>query len=349
MDNPSVSIIVPVYRTPDDLLRRFLESALNQTFHGIQLIAVDDASPDHCPGILDAAAAQDHRVTVLHRKTNGRAGMARNDGLDLVKGQYVFFADADDILHPELCETLLDLAVRHDADITACSWKISDPSGRLAGRHGLSDSRYDLTSARQRARAYRNMTHALWNKLFRYETIRTLRFEQFEANIGEDTLFNIAALCRSRTMVSTPYCGYDYTIHSASATGRSAKGMPYLHTLEQSGTRITQTISAEDGSAVGRKYADLMALKRFSTGCEWIAANPVEEERDALWGYWKQYLHEQLLPSLDSRVLLAMWYRLVTACGDAHAAYRLTWAASRMADPLAMMDRIKARRTSKRH
>ena len=76
MDRPLVSIIVPVYRTPIALLQRFLRSALSQTLSDIQLIAVDDASPDDCPRILDVAAADDNRVTVLHRSSNGRAGMA---------------------------------------------------------------------------------------------------------------------------------------------------------------------------------------------------------------------------------------------------------------------------------
>jgi glycosyltransferase involved in cell wall biosynthesis len=348
MGKVSVSIIVPVYKTPVDLLQRFLQSALSQTLSGIQLIAVDDASPDDCPEILDAVAADDDRVSVLHRTTNGRAGMARGDGMDLVKGDYVLFADADDFMQPDMCETLYGLALKYDADIVACAWAIRDQDGNLVGRGYLPDRRYNLTSTCQRAQGYRLLNYALWNKIFRHEAIAPLCFEKFEANIGEDTLFNIAALCRSRTMVTTAYSGYDYFVHVASATGRSSKGMPYLRTLAISGDRIKQTLSAADASAVGRKYADRVTLKRFSTGCGWIADHPDPTERCVMWAYWRRHLHESLLPTIESYSLLAAWYRLVTALGDASIVYRLTQIALRLTDPLALIDKLEARHAFKR-
>lgn len=349
MSNPLVSIIVPVYKTPVFLLQRFLKSALSQTLSDIQLIAVNDASPDDCPRILDAVATDDDRMTVLHRSTNGRAGKARNDGMNLVKGSYVLFADADDIMQPDMCETLLRLAHHHDADIVVCSCSISDQDGNLIGRGYLPNRNYDLTSSSHRAKAYRSLNYALWNKIFRHEVIAPLCFEQFDANIGEDTLFNVEALCRSRTMVTTAYCGYDYTIHNASATGRSSKGMPYLRTLALSGDRIKQTLVGADGSSVTKKFADRVALKRFTTGCGWIADHPDPKEKSVMWKYWRNYLYEHLLPNMESNRLLASWYRLVTAIGNASAVYRLTHIAYRITDPLSFVDRIDARIASKRH
>lgn len=348
MSSTIVSIIVPVYKTSAVLLQRFLQSVLNQTLSDIQLILVDDASPDDCPRILDVAAVDDERVTVLHRSENGRAGMARNDGMSLATGRYVLFADADDVMRPDMCETILDLACKHEADIVACSWSIRDQDGHFIGMGRLPDRQYDLMSARQRAKCYRSLNYALWNKLFRHDVVASLRFEQFEANIGEDLLFNIAALCRSCIMAATAYTGYDYTMHTGSATGRSSKGMPYLRTLAISGDRIRQTLAAADGNIVGRKYADWLALKRYTTGCAWIAENPDPKERSVMWEYWRRHLHERLLPDLESCGLLAAWYRLLTAVGDAATVSRLTWYAARIADPLSVVDKIKARLASKR-
>lgn len=347
MSNAIISIIVPVYKTPAVLLQRFLRSALSQTLSDIQLILVDDASPDECPRILDAAAADDERVTVLHRRENGRAGMARNDGMSLVIGSYVLFADADDVMRPDMCETLVGLARKHNADIVACSWAIRDQDGHLVGRGRLPDRQYDLMSARQRAKCYRGLSYALWNKLFRYDVVAPLRFEQFEANIGEDLLFNIAALCRSRIMATTAYSGYDYTVHTGSATGRSSKGMAYLRTLAISGERIKRTLAAADGSIVGRKYADWLLFKRFTVGCGWIAENPDPDERAMMWAYWRYYLHERLLPSLEFFRFLAVWYRLVTAIGDVPTVCRLTRLATRIADTQSIVDTAKARLASK--
>lgn len=348
MSSTIVSIIVPVYKTSAVLLQRFLRSALDQTLSDIQLILVDDASPDDCPRILDAAAVDDERVMVLHRSENGRAGMARNDGMSLVVGRYVLFADADDVMRPDMCETLLDIARKHEADIVACSWAIRDEDGHFIGMGRLPDRQYDLTSARQRAKCYRSLNYALWNKLFRHDVIASLRFEQFEANIGEDLLFNIAGLCRSRIMATTAYTGYDYTVHTGSATGRSSKGMPYLRTLAISGDRIKQTLAAADGSIVGRKCADRLLLKRFTVGCGWIAENPDQDERSLMWAYWRHYLHEHLLPGLEFFRFLAAWYRLVTAIGDVPTVCRLTRLATRITDPLSVVEKIETRLVSKR-
>ena len=115
MGSPMISIIIPVYRAPIALLTRCLERAAGQTLRDLEIIVVDDASPDECPAVLDSFAARDSRVTVIHRATNGRAGMARNDGLDRARGEFVLFADADDVIQPEACETLASLAKHQDS------------------------------------------------------------------------------------------------------------------------------------------------------------------------------------------------------------------------------------------
>jgi glycosyltransferase involved in cell wall biosynthesis len=340
---PQISIIVPVYKTSAFLLRRFLESALSQTLPDIELILVDDASPDDCPQILDAVAAADERVTVLHRSENGRAGVARGDGMKLATGTFVLFADADDVMQADMCERLLTLADKDSAEIVACSWSIRDQHGHLIGLGCLPNRKYDLSYPRQRAKCFRGLNYALWNKLFRREVIAPLHFEQFEANIGEDLLFNITALCGSRRVTTTSYAGYDYTVHTESATGCSSKGMSYLRTLADSGDKIKETLATADGGVVNRRFADRLLLKRFSIGCSWIAEHPDPVERAVMWPYWRGYLREHLLPSLESFRVLAAWYRLVTAVGNARAAHWLTHLATRVTDPLSVVDRLKTR------
>ena len=324
-------------------MKRFLKSVLDQTLLNIQLIAVNDASPDDCPSILDAEAAKDDRMEVFHRSTNGRAGMARNDGMRFVKGRYVLFADADDIMQPDMCETLYELALKADADIVACSWSSINPAGHKISSVHFPNRHYELSSVWQRAGAYRAMNYALWNKIFRYEIISSLRFEQFDANIGEDTLFNIAALCKSHRMETSSYCGYNYTVHQKSATGRALKGMPYLKTLAQSSEMIKQTILSSDKSIVGRKFSDRMVLKRFTTGCGWIAENRDPNERTMLWEYWGRHLKEGVLPNIEYYGFLVLWYRLVSSVFDVQTAYRMLWYANRLCDPLSMIGIVKNR------
>jgi len=337
---PLVSIIVPVYRTPIHLLKRFLKSALNQTIPDIELIAVDDASPDDCPGILDILAKNDPRMVVHHRKTNGRAGMARCDGLRLAQGHYVLFADADDELKPEMCEKLTGLAERFKADIAACSWIMCDDSGKNIGERLLPEKLYDLNSNWQRAKCYSVLNPALWNKIFRRERIKNLSFEQFEINIGEDTLFNIAALCQSSVMVMTRYTGYMYSIHAGSVTGKSEKGLPYLKTLAISGKRIRDLLHTEDDTWVGRRYADRLAFNRFTGGCRWIADQSDAKEKKIMWDYWQAYLKEELVPDVKSCVFLAYWYRLIVSLFDVHTVYRLTHIVSRLTDIMLLSSRL---------
>ncbi|MDP3030206.1 MAG: hypothetical protein Q8O04_12115, partial [Deltaproteobacteria bacterium] len=132
-------------------------------------------------------------------------------------------------------------------------------------------------------------------------------------------------------------------------TGRSSKGMPYLRTLALSGNRIKETLAATRGGLVDTKFADRLTLKRFTTGCGWIADHPDPKERAAMWAYWRRHLHECLLPTLESRGLLAAWYRLVTATGDARTVYRLTRIATRITDALSLFDKLEARLAAKRH
>jgi len=347
MKNPLVSIIVPVFKTPIPLLKRFLNSALGQSISQVELIAVDDASPDMCPQVLDAWSTKDARMTVIHRTENGRAGMARNDGLERARGSYVLFADADDILQPDMCETLYKLALDQEADIVACSYSIRNQNMDLVSRGHLSDCKLDLTVSLQRAMAYRNMNYALWNKIFRYKTIANLRFEQFEANIGEDTLFNVAALCQAKIFVTTTYCGYNFTIHNKSATGRVKKGVQYIRTLETSNDKIRKLISEKDGSVVGKRFAEHLSLKRFATGCAYIADYPQKKERDRLWSFWYCYFKERLMPKIETRILLAFWFRIMVSILNTPKIYRMMLIFVSLTEPLSVIQRLKMRLSSK--
>lgn len=113
-----ISVIVPVYRV-EDYLHRCVDSILRQTYSCIEVILVDDGSPDKCGAICDEYAAGDVRVIVLHQPNRGLSA-ARNAGLAVAKGDLVAFVDSDDWVHPSLLSELLRLMDKHDADIAAC-------------------------------------------------------------------------------------------------------------------------------------------------------------------------------------------------------------------------------------
>lgn len=113
--SPLVSIIVPIYNV-ESYLRRCLDSIVNQTYTNLEIILVDDGSPDNCPQICDEYAAKDNRIVVIHRE-NGGLSDARNVGLDICKGEYISFVDSDDWVNERYIEALFNLTIKVDADI----------------------------------------------------------------------------------------------------------------------------------------------------------------------------------------------------------------------------------------
>jgi CDP-glycerol glycerophosphotransferase len=178
---PLLSIVVPVHSV-QGYLRECLDSVLDQSFTDLEVVAVDDRSPDHCPEILDEYAARDPRVRVLHLSANVGLGRARNIGLDHARGEYVWFVDSDDWIAPgslhaiatKLRQTRPDLLL---VDHTRVSW---------LGRHGFSEGRTLLADLDQPGcftlgdqPDLLNLFTVAWNKIVRRDFLvgTGLRFD----------------------------------------------------------------------------------------------------------------------------------------------------------------------------
>jgi len=123
---PLISIIVPVYNV-EQYLQRCLESIINQTYKNLEIILVDDGSPDNCPQICDDYAAKDNRIMVIHKK-NGGLSDARNAGLDICKGKFISFVDSDDWIDTNYIKTLFDLLTETKTDIAIGNFFKTDGS-----------------------------------------------------------------------------------------------------------------------------------------------------------------------------------------------------------------------------
>ena len=111
---PKVSIIIPIYNV-EKYLDKCVQSLINQTLKEIEIILVDDGSPDRCPMMCEEYVKQDHRIKIIH-KPNGGLSSARNAGLELVTGEYFMFVDSDDWLDAETCEVSYNYVIQHHAD-----------------------------------------------------------------------------------------------------------------------------------------------------------------------------------------------------------------------------------------
>lgn len=124
---PKVSVIVPIYNV-EHYLPECVESIINQTLKDIEIILVDDESPDNCPRMIDEYAKQDNRIVPIHQK-NKWLGGARNAGLKVAKGQYIICLDADDYIAPYFCEKLFLFSENNNCDITHFAMTLINENG----------------------------------------------------------------------------------------------------------------------------------------------------------------------------------------------------------------------------
>lgn len=120
MDFPKISIIIPIYNV-EKYLDRCIQSLLKQTLKEIEIIMVDDESPDNCPAMCDEYAKSDNRIKVIHKKNAG-LGLARNTGLHIATGKYIAFVDSDDYVDKTMYETLYNKANSESCDIVFCGF-----------------------------------------------------------------------------------------------------------------------------------------------------------------------------------------------------------------------------------
>lgn len=212
MKKQLVSIIVPVYGV-EAYLPACLDSLLAQTYNNLEIILVDDESPDGCPAICDAYAVQDPRVRVIHKK-NGGAASARNVGLDAAQGEYICFVDSDDLVCPDYVEKLFSALNAAEADIAVCGFSQMTRNNESVCHSKEAPGIFSRTD--YIAEFLKHWTCALlWNKIFRKKVIGALRMEEGHRIDDEFFTYKVVLNCRSVVVFDTPL--YRYRIRASSA------------------------------------------------------------------------------------------------------------------------------------
>lgn len=180
---PTISIIVPVYKV-EPFLQKCINSILSQTYQNLEIILVDDGSPDSCPSICDSYALKDKRVRVIH-KPNGGLSSARNAGLDIAKGDYIGFVDSDDWIESTMYEEMISLMQEKDLDVAFCAANIIENGEKIETRfayhpNGTVLSKEDVIQATIEDRY---MSYA-WMKLYHRRCWNGVRFP--EGRLFED-------------------------------------------------------------------------------------------------------------------------------------------------------------------
>lgn len=214
-----ISIIVPVYKV-EKYLPKCIESLMNQTCKDIEIILVDDGSPDNCGAICDKYAAKDNRIVVIHQRNAG-VSAARNAGLAVARGEFIGFVDPDDWAAPEMYEGMLSQLLQSNADMAICGYDYYDEAGNKDEKRSYPLKESEIISQKEVMSRFADMPptirHGVCNKLFKNNLLYTMRFKE-GLHSSEDVLFlsDYVLKIKSAVVVHQPY--YKNTVRQGSAT-----------------------------------------------------------------------------------------------------------------------------------
>ena len=213
-----VSVIIPVYNV-ERYLPECLDSVCNQTYKNLEIIVVDDESPDSCGSIADDYAAKDKRIKVLHIKNAGAAG-ARNRGLEKSTGDYIMFIDSDDWIDRDCIALLYDAMKDNDYQVVQCQYMDEYLSCSKEHRINQRKGRYSsLEFARDMLINWEDILAC--NKLFKRSAIGDVRYE--EGHCIDDEFFTYKVIMQVSDIMVVPHYLYHYRKRSSSAMGDKAK------------------------------------------------------------------------------------------------------------------------------
>lgn len=214
MGRPLISVIVAVYKA-EKYISRCIESVLNQTVTDLELILVDDGSPDNSGAICDEYAAKDSRIKVIHQE-NGGVCAARNAGLDNVSGEYISFVDSDDYLESNALEILYNDMLTHNADVSCALMAGDDNQDKANLKNGIYEV-WKGSESIKNALLDNRFTYSSCAKLFKRSLIGDTRFE-VGRKIHEDSFFVFCCFLKQPTVVVRNVGVYNYENNPDSAS-----------------------------------------------------------------------------------------------------------------------------------
>ncbi len=223
MHDDLISVIVPAHNV-ERYIDKCLASLANQTHKNLEIIIIDDNSPDDSGVIADKWAQSDSRFTVVHNKKNMGHSTVRNVGLDLAKGRYIGFADPDDFVHPEMFERLLELIRDNEADISLCLEQAFNDGETEPDFSEKKDIEIRLENHDDYIKHFMDsFTGPIgwsWNKLYKAELFNNIRYREYKL---EDIILNAEISAKVKKAVWTNERLYAYRVRTDSETAAGKK------------------------------------------------------------------------------------------------------------------------------
>ena len=262
--NETISVIVPVYKAKK-YLEKCLNSIIKQTYENLEIILVEDGSPDECGEICEQYADHDSRIVVIHQQNSG-VSAARNMGLSIATGDWIMFVDSDDYVDLDLCDYLLTIANLTYADIVQCDAML-ETNGHSIHRSFYSRRKNTITNE------WKYLASECWGKLYKKEIIAGLSFA-VDYKLAEDLYFNVQAISRAARFSSGSEAKYHY-VQTNGSLFRSESTRDSIFLCRNVIESAMEEFS--DNCAVC-EYLRLEKLRNTLDVCSRIVCNGIEED-----------------------------------------------------------------------
>lgn len=209
---PKVSIIIPVYKV-ENYLDACVASVTAQTYRNLEILLIDDGSPDNCPALCDAWAMKDPRIRVIHQNNAGLSA-ARNAGIDASAGEYLLFVDSDDTIEADTVQRALEAQQHSDAELVIFNLVYVDENDQPIGKPDFSGFCDELLSPEEIWQRYFDLQEqriyyvVAWNKLYKRELFKNMRFKAGKRY--EDQFLMPELLRRCARVMCLSHVGYHY-------------------------------------------------------------------------------------------------------------------------------------------
>lgn len=216
-----ISIVVPVYKV-EDCLKRCVDSLIHQTYRNIEIILVDDGSPDSCGEMCDQFQKEDGRILVIHQENRGLSE-ARNAGIQKSTGDYIMLVDSDDYIETDACEKIAPF-LTSGADMVLCDCDVTRPGYSYKHYAGLEVGReYSGAHYMKEALSHKSFPVMAWLNLYRKEFLMKNGLLFKKGILHEDTEFTPRALLKANRVIYTGIVFYHYIINDTSITSNKNK------------------------------------------------------------------------------------------------------------------------------
>ena len=228
MNNTKISIIIPVYNV-EKYLERCLNSIVNQTLYDLEIICINDGSPDNSLEILERYSKQDKRIKIINQENSGLS-VARNTGMEIAVGEYIGFVDSDDWVDSNFYENLYNSAKKYNTDIAVAS-VLRERKKYSSYRIKYNNEKvYTEKSEIFNACDCPNICY-VWNKIYKTEFFKSQNLKFQEGMFFEDILFTTKILGNSKSLVTVPNTYYHYMVNDGTSIVKSN------HTLKKNQDR----------------------------------------------------------------------------------------------------------------